>query len=120
MIEDLKMDPISVNQTKVEESKKCTNPNRVTNECLRELYQTSDYKLKATQLKNQIGITGYLGEAANFKDSQLFLKSQRFDQLGQIFSVVSVNGGKNSQNLTTSEIERQLGVEVKLTYLLST
>ncbi|WAQ81732.1 hypothetical protein PtA15_2A43 [Puccinia triticina] len=91
----------------------CTDPSSVTNDCLRQLYKTDDYKVQASQ-SNMIGITGYLEEVGNFKDAEMFLKNQRQDQVGGTFEVVSVNNGRDSQDLDQDQIDRQLGVEANL------
>jgi tripeptidyl-peptidase-1 len=83
----------------------------VTNGCLRQLYKTESYKVKVPE-RNMIATTGYLGESANLEDAQLFLKTQRADQLGRSFDVILVNGGSNPQELNQKQIEKQLGVEV--------
>ncbi|KAI9613385.1 hypothetical protein H4Q26_009987 [Puccinia striiformis f. sp. tritici PST-130] len=64
--------------------------------------------------RNMIATTGYLGESANFDDAQLFLKTQRTDQLGKSFDVILVNGGSNPQELNQEQIDKQLGVEANL------
>ncbi|KAH9823548.1 tripeptidyl peptidase [Melampsora americana] len=92
----------------------CTNPYVVTNGCLRKLYQTFDYKPKSVQMGNRIGITGFLGEAANFNDTQRFLATQRPDQKGHTFEVVSVNGGENPQTLSADQISRRVGIEASI------
>jgi len=91
----------------------CTDPSSVTNDCLRQLYKTEGYKVQAPRT-NMIGITGYLEEVANFKDAQMFLKTQRLDQVGGKFQLVKVNGGKDYQKLDQDQIDRQLGVEANL------
>jgi len=91
----------------------CTNPRSVTNGCLRQLYKTANYRPRVPQ-GNMIGITGYLEEVANHRDGQLFLRTQRPDQVGRSFEMVQVHGGGNSQTLDQDQIERQLGVEANL------
>ncbi|CAH7666887.1 peptidase S8/S53 domain-containing protein [Phakopsora pachyrhizi] len=91
----------------------CSNPSYVTNDCLRKLYKTEGYKVKSSG-KNAIGITGYLGEAANFADAQKFLSAERTDQKNHTFSVVYVNGGKNPQELDDNQVAHQIGVEANL------
>lgn len=59
-----------------------------------------------------IGITGYLEEVGNFKDAQMFLQTQRRDQVGGKFELVKVNDGKDFQELDQDQVDRQLGVEV--------
>ncbi|KAA1136948.1 hypothetical protein PGTUg99_000233 [Puccinia graminis f. sp. tritici] len=91
----------------------CPGPILVTNGCLRQLYKTESYKVKVPE-RNMIATTGYLGESANLEDAQLFLKTQRADQLGRSFDVILVNGGSNPQELNKKQIEKQLGVEANL------
>jgi tripeptidyl-peptidase-1 len=89
----------------------CSDPSSVTNNCLRQLYKTDGYQVKAPQ-SNMIGVTGYLEEVGSLKDAQMFLKTQRRDQVGGKFEVVKVNNGKDDQELDQDQIDRQLGVEV--------
>ncbi|KAG0144533.1 hypothetical protein CROQUDRAFT_659859 [Cronartium quercuum f. sp. fusiforme G11] len=92
----------------------CSDPSSVTNDCLRKLYKTYDYQVKWSQKGNSIGITGYLSEAANLADAQMFLKTQRSDQMGQTFSVFPVNGGQNLQTVTDEQAFQGLGIEANL------
>lgn len=92
---------------------RCTDPSSVTNDCLRQLYKTANYRVRVPQ-GNMIGITGYLEEVANHQDGQLFLKTQRPDQAGRSFEIVQVHDGGNSQTLDQDQIDRQLGVEANL------
>ncbi|MBW0509343.1 hypothetical protein O181_049058 [Austropuccinia psidii MF-1] len=87
----------------------CSDPAYVTNDCLREFYKTEGYKV--TSSSNMIGITGFIGESANFADAQTFLKAQRPAYVGMNFTVVSVKGGVNPQQLDDNQIATQLGVE---------
>jgi tripeptidyl-peptidase-1 len=89
----------------------CSDPSSVTNDCLRQLYKTDGYQVQASE-SNMIGITGYLEEVANFKDAEIFLNTQRRDQVGGKFEIVTVNNGKDYQDLDQDQIDRQLGVEV--------
>ncbi|POW11120.1 hypothetical protein PSTT_05501, partial [Puccinia striiformis] len=91
----------------------CLGPVLVTNGCLRQLYKTENYHVQVPD-RNMIATTGYLGESANFDDAQLFLKTQRTDQLGKSFDVILVNGGSNPQELNQEQIDKQLGVEANL------
>lgn len=91
----------------------CSDPSSVTNDCLRQLYKTDGYQVKAPQ-SNMIGVTGYLEEVGSLKDAQMFLKTQRRDQVGGKFEVVKVNNGKDAQELDQDQIDRQLGVEANL------
>lgn len=43
----------------------------VTVDCLLDLYNAADFKASA-DVNNSIGVTGYLGEVANFADLQTF------------------------------------------------
>ena len=90
----------------------CPGPILVTNSCLRQLYKTEDYKVQVPD-RNMIATTGYLGESANLEDAQLFLKTQRSDQVGKSFDSVLVNGGSNPQEFNQEQIDQQLGVEVR-------
>ncbi|WAR52618.1 hypothetical protein PtB15_2B42 [Puccinia triticina] len=91
----------------------CLGPILVTNGCLRRLYKTENYQVQVPE-RNMIATTGYLGESANFEDAQLFLRTQRADQVGGTFDVVLVNGGSNPQDLNQQQIDKQLGVEANL------
>jgi tripeptidyl-peptidase-1 len=90
----------------------CPGPILVTNGCLRQLYKTEGYEVQVPD-RNMIATTGYLDEAANLEDAQLFLKTQRSDQVGQSFDVILVNGGSNPQELNQEQIDKELGVEVR-------
>ncbi|PLW19550.1 hypothetical protein PCANC_01563 [Puccinia coronata f. sp. avenae] len=91
----------------------CPGPILVTNGCLRQLYKTEGYEVQVPD-RNMIATTGYLDEAANLEDAQLFLKTQRSDQVGQSFDVILVNGGSNPQELNQEQIDKELGVEANL------
>lgn len=74
------------------------NATRVTAQCLRDYYQTSDYKVQSTT--NQlIGISGFLDEYANYADLQNYLVNQRPDaaKANYKFSLVKLAGSNNSQ-----------------------
>jgi subtilase family serine protease len=83
----------------------------VTNACLRQLYKTDFYRLKIKGKKNKIGVTAYTGQSANFEDLNDFLTHEGLPSANN-FTVISVNGGFNSQNFTSDQIASHLGVEV--------
>ncbi|KNZ54024.1 uncharacterized protein VP01_306g1 [Puccinia sorghi] len=69
----------------------------------------SYYKVQVPD-RNIIATTGYLGESSNSEDAQLFLKTQRSDQVGKSFDSVLVNGGSNPKEFNQEQIDRQLGL----------
>ncbi|PLW36506.1 hypothetical protein PCASD_06444 [Puccinia coronata f. sp. avenae] len=85
----------------------------VTNACLRQLYKTDSYRLKIKGKKNKIGVTAYTGQSANFEDLNDFLTHEGLPSTNN-FTVISVNGGFNSQNFTSDQIASHLGVEANL------
>lgn len=91
----------------------CSDPYSVTNDCLRQLYKTEGYQVEVPT-SNMIGVTGYLGEVANYQDAQLFLKSQRMDQVGATFPIVTISGGQDTQQLDQDQIDKQTGLEANL------
>lgn len=105
--------PITKRQFQSSLPKTCSDPNLVTNSCLRQLYKTVTYQVQQPQT-NKIGIAGYLDEVANYRDAQMFLGSQRPDQIGASFQIVKVHGGKDFQTLDQDQIDSQLGVEANL------
>ncbi|CAH7671921.1 peptidase S8/S53 domain-containing protein [Phakopsora pachyrhizi] len=89
------------------------DPNHVLNSCLRMLYKTEGYEVKSAN-NNAIGITGFIGEAANFADTREFISLERSNQEIQDFTVVRINNGKNPQQLTQVQIEQKTGIEANL------
>ncbi|KAF8492103.1 tripeptidyl peptidase A [Gautieria morchelliformis] len=69
----------------------------ITPTCLLELYNATQYKVQSALKGNKIAISSYLGQFANIKDLQLFYEALRPEAVGSNFTVVSVNGGQNSQ-----------------------
>ena len=63
----------------------------ITIKCLQQLYNIAGYAPSAAG-QNQIGITGYLEQFANFEDLQMFYKDQRPEAGGSSFNVSLVNG----------------------------
>lgn len=80
------------------------NPGRVTSLCLRTFYKTVNYVPKAAN-KFKVGISGFLGQYANFADFSGFLSEQRPDaaKAGYNFTVQSINNGLNDQSDPGSE-----------------
>ncbi|KAM6496121.1 subtilisin-like protein [Amanita muscaria] len=82
----------------------------ITVTCLKEMYNATSY----TPLKdggNSIGITGYLEQYPNFQDLQSFYAQQVPQAVNTTFTVVSVNGGINPQNLSDAGAEANLDVQ---------
>ena len=75
------------------------NTNAVTSLCLRTFYKTVDYVPKAAN-KFKLGISGFLGQYANFADFSGYLAQQRPDaaKAGYNFTVQSIDGGLNLQS----------------------
>ncbi|KAI9234223.1 MAG: tripeptidyl peptidase A [Podila humilis] len=81
--------------------------------CLQEIYRLPRKIHPGTLDKRNIfGVAGFDGEYANYQDLQLFLSEQRPDFLHTNFTVVSVNGGLNSQNLSEAGTEANLDIQV--------
>lgn len=86
-----------------------------TPECVRKAYNfnytTPDDKSSVT-----LGVTGFLGEYANYVDAQDFLKQQapQIWAKGYNFSVELVNGGENPQAMGTAGGEAALDVDYAL------
>ncbi|KZS89734.1 secreted peptidase-S8 [Sistotremastrum niveocremeum HHB9708] len=89
------------------------NVTLVTNLCLRTFYGSVDYVPKAVG-RNQVGVTGYLGETALKADLQMFLAAERPDASGHTFSVDLINGGTNPQTLNSTQIANGVGIEANL------
>ncbi|KXN92351.1 Tripeptidyl-peptidase sed3 [Leucoagaricus sp. SymC.cos] len=81
-----------------------------TIDCLRDLYNFADYEPKASK-ENAIGISSYLDEYANLQDLKSFYQEQRPEAVNSTFEFVSVNGGKNDQELVQAGIEANLDVQ---------
>ncbi|KAG4026264.1 hypothetical protein MFRU_043g00670 [Monilinia fructicola] len=74
------------------------NVSSVTPLCLRTLYGTVDYKVKAAG-KNKMALTDYLGESNNRSDTKLFLEQYRPEaaSAAYTFDVQIIDGGNNEQ-----------------------
>ena len=62
----------------------------ITIQCLQQIYNTKGYEPSAK--KNSIGITGYLGQFANFADLQSFYAEQVPAAKGSSFKEIFING----------------------------
>ncbi|KAF2402371.1 tripeptidyl-peptidase 1 precursor [Trichodelitschia bisporula] len=69
----------------------------ITPTCLRNLYKTANYKVKAPE-KNRIGFTNYLEEYTNLQDVAAFVKKYRPDVTNANINFVLVNNGTNPQS----------------------
>lgn len=63
----------------------------ITVTCLLELYNAVGFNASKTN-GNKIGITGYLGEVANFADLQNFFAIERPEAVGTSFKFITING----------------------------
>ena len=79
--------------------------NIITPTCLRILYKTGGYVPRAPG-KNQLGITGYLGQYVSRSDLKEFMVLFRPDAVGSQVEIVNVNGSTNDEN--------NPGVEVRI------
>lgn len=86
----------------------------VTPTCLRNLYNTINYKVKQPT-KNQIGFTNYLGQVPSRSDASIFLTTQRTEAVSsaQNYKEVSFAGGP-LDNGTNAGVEADLDVETIL------
>ncbi|KAH9973600.1 subtilisin-like protein [Lactifluus volemus] len=74
----------------------------ITPTCLRTLYNTLAY-VPSAMASNQLGITGYLDQFANYKDFTEFMLRFRPDAVHANFTVEQINGGGNNQSNPGSE-----------------
>lgn len=63
----------------------------ITVSCLKQLYNAVDVVPSAT-INNSIGITGYLGQFANFEDLQSFYALEVPEAVGTNFKVIEIAG----------------------------
>ncbi len=84
----------------------------VTPDCLRGLYQIDDF-LADPDVGNSLGISGYLEQYAQYAELQRFVKEYAKYAINSSFSVVSINGGLNTQNVpnTTDSGEANLDMQ---------
>jgi tripeptidyl-peptidase-1 len=85
-------------------AEKVCNTSMVTPLCLRTLYGTIDYKVKAAG-KNKVGLNDFLKESNNRSDTALFLQQYRPEAVSgaKNFKVVVINGGNDEQTQETPE-----------------
>lgn len=73
----------------------------VTPACLRGLYQLDDFLADPT-VRNSLGISGYLGQYAQYAELQRFVTEYAPYARNASFDVVSISGGLNTQNVSTA------------------
>lgn len=80
------------------------NSTRVSMQCLRDFYETADYKVQKADAQ-QIGISGFLEEYANYADLSTFLSTQRTDaaKANYKFDTVLLGGSTNDQSQPGTE-----------------
>lgn len=87
----------------------------MTPDCIRELYNfyytTPDEESSVT-----LGVAGFLGEYANYRDSDKFLQehARPLSDKGYNYTVELVNGGENPQDLASSGPEAALDIDYTL------
>ncbi|VDB96608.1 unnamed protein product [Peniophora sp. CBMAI 1063] len=82
----------------------------ITVDCIKELYNAVNYTVVAADV-NQLGITGYLDQFANFQDLQSFYARQVPEAVGTSFNVTLIDGGENNQTLSEAGAEANLDVQ---------
>jgi len=83
----------------------------ITPTCLLQLYNATQYTVQSAKKGNQIAIASYLGQFANIKDLEKFYQLLRPEAVGTNFTVVSVNGGLNSQTPSQAGDEANLDTQ---------
>ena len=73
----------------------------ITPDCLRGLYQLGDFRANP-DVGNHLGISGYLNQFAQFAEFNQFVSTYAPYAAGFNFSVVSINGGLNTQLAPTN------------------
>ncbi|KAG2367593.1 peptidase S8/S53 domain-containing protein [Suillus spraguei] len=81
----------------------------ITLSCLRQLYNAENYTTHENN--NTLGITAYIGQYANNKDLQQFYQAQNPSAYGSNYTLISINGGKNDQDMPGDEanLDTQFG-----------
>ncbi|EPQ61276.1 subtilisin-like protein [Gloeophyllum trabeum ATCC 11539] len=85
----------------------------LTLSCIRQLYNITDYTTLGKS-GSKIGVTGYLDYYANRADLLLFLQDQRPEALDATYQFISVNGGKDSQNVSQAGGEADLDIQISM------
>ncbi|KAA8899492.1 putative Tripeptidyl-peptidase sed2 [Sphaerosporella brunnea] len=82
----------------------------VTLECLAALYGFADYDATG---KADVGVSGFLEQYAQYDDLQIFLQKYRPEAVGTNFTVVSVNGGQNLQNVNGTDNISEANLDIQ-------
>lgn len=83
----------------------------ITPACLRAIYNVGDYRADS-RAGSLLGVNGYLNEWAKFDELKEFLKTYAPYAQKQSFEYVLVNGGKDTQNdTTTDDVEANLDIQ---------
>ncbi|KAF2824812.1 subtilisin-like protein [Ophiobolus disseminans] len=82
----------------------------ITPECLANLYNFADYKVKPNATV-KIGVNGFLEQYARYADFQQFAKQYAPSAVGSNFSYTLVAGGLNDQNAASDSIEANLDIQ---------
>ncbi|KAJ5918074.1 polynucleotide 3'-phosphatase [Penicillium verhagenii] len=82
----------------------------VTPSCLRYLYGL-DNTTATPDLRNRLGIAGFLEEYARHGDLFQFMQVYAPEQIDANFTVVSINGGQNDENSSKDSIEASLDLQ---------
>ncbi|KAJ5220340.1 tripeptidyl peptidase SED3 [Penicillium chermesinum] len=85
----------------------------LTPQCLRQLYGL-DSVTAAPDVRNQLGIAGFLDQSARHSDFQLFLEEYDPGQTDANFSVVSINNGVNDEHSSHNSVEASLDLQYSL------
>ncbi|KAI5843595.1 peptidase S8/S53 domain-containing protein [Tricharina praecox] len=88
----------------------------ITLKCLANLYGYGGYRSKG---KASVGVSGFLEQYAQFDDFTTFLEKYRPAAAGANFSVVSVNGGLNLQNVTDINAFVEANLDIQYTVGIS-
>ncbi|RPA99590.1 subtilisin-like protein [Choiromyces venosus 120613-1] len=86
----------------------------ITPACLRALYNFEGYTPSATS-GNKLGVNGFLEQYAQYADLETFLAKYRPEAQGANFTFVSVNGGLNTQDPTTSKTYAEANLDIQYT-----
>ncbi|KAH9939929.1 Pro-kumamolisin, activation domain-containing protein [Amylocystis lapponica] len=87
--------------------------NTITIQCLKELYNAVNYMPSGSANGNQIAVTAYIENYANFDDLHMFYEDQvpAAAAANSSFSVVSINGGQNNQSVFSPSGEGNLDTQ---------
>lgn len=84
----------------------------ITPDCLRALYKVGDY-VADSEVDSLLGVAGYLEQYAKYNELDKFLNKYAPYAIGQNFTYVLINGGKEWQNQTVKndDIEANLDIQ---------